>query len=219
MPTVVRVVTVALDQPAGVVEHLAAGLPPEERQGSPAAVVARAAARELLAAVTGVPAGELEITRKCGHCGHPSHGKPSLVRSPETSFSVSHSGAVGLVAMATGAVVGVDVERLRERARLDALAAKCFSAGEIAAWQDAPAAERLERFVRAWTAKEAYLKATGVGITTKLAEVPVDPRGWSMRALVAPAGYVATLAVDREDAVVEQTSWAPPVSESAGTGR
>jgi hypothetical protein len=40
------------------------------------------------------------------------------------------------------------------------------------------------------------LKAIGLGIVTRLAKVPVAPDGWNVDPIVAPPGFVATLATD-----------------------
>jgi 4'-phosphopantetheinyl transferase len=220
--TTVRITRVDLTPPPGVLEVLDARLPAAERDASPATRVARAAARELLAAALD-PAGSLapaavEISRRCGRCGHPAHGRPFVVGRDDLSFSVSHSGAVGLVAVVRGgATVGVDVEQLRPRHRLARLAARTLGPAQLARFRAAPEPDRLALFLGAWTAKEAYLKATGVGIATRLTDVPAEPDGYLIRALELLAGYVGAVAVDRPDFAVEYASWAPALSVSDGT--
>jgi 4'-phosphopantetheinyl transferase len=160
-----------------------------------------AAALDVLGERLGVPRSELEISRLCAHCGDPDHGKPSVVGRPDVSFNVSHSGRHGLVAVTIGANVGVDVEMVRPRRYLERLATRTLAPDDLAAWCDAPAGERLERFLRAWTAKEAYLKALGVGLTRRLRDVPVEPSDWTI-APITLEGAVASVAVDATDAVV-----------------
>jgi 4'-phosphopantetheinyl transferase len=188
--TTVRVVHIALDRPSN------AG--------------ARDAARVVLGHELGIAPGAVEITRECLLCGHPTHGKPRLVNEPSRSFSLSHSGAHALLALGAGdTIVGVDLEAVRPRPYLARLAARTLGPAQLAAWGARPPDERLEFFLRCWTAKEAYLKATGQGVTEKLADVPEEPAGWTLRALAAPAGYVATLAADAPDVAVEESrfSW------------
>jgi 4'-phosphopantetheinyl transferase len=163
-----------------------------------------ASTADLLAAALGRAPGELEISRRCRHCGHPSHGRPVLAGGP--SFSVSHSGGLALVALAPADVlVGVDVEQVRRRANLDKLAARVLSPEELAQWRATPPAERLVAFLRQWTAKEAYLKALGLGIATRLADVDVRPDGWTTMSLSVgedARAHVAALAVDRRDVML-----------------
>ena len=61
-------------------------------------------------------------------------------------------------------------------------------------FRSAPEAEQLTRFLHAWTAKEAYLKGVGRGITVRLSEVPEQPAGWSVEPFVVAAGYVGAVA-------------------------
>ena len=87
-----------------------------------------------------------------------------MAHSPEVpgsaiSFSLSHSQSFAVVAVADSARVGVDIEVIRPRARLDALAKRVLSPAEHADWLDYPPTARLRAFLERWTAKEAYLKA------------------------------------------------------------
>ena len=65
-----------------------------------------------------------------------------------SAFSLSHSQSFAVIAVATGARVGVDIEVERPRARLDALAARVLGSEEHADWLDVPrhgAAPRVPR--------------------------------------------------------------------------
>jgi 4'-phosphopantetheinyl transferase len=174
------------------------------------------ATRAILGYTLGVAPRDVHVSRQCVHCGHPSHGKPAVVGAPDVSFSLSHSGPWALVAVAAGADVGADLEALRGRAYLDRLARRALAPDELARWCDLPAERRLEGFLHAWTAKEAYLKANGWGITRPLREVPVRPPGWTI-APVPIEGAIAHVAA-AGDAEVRTRAWyAPRVSASAGT--
>jgi 4'-phosphopantetheinyl transferase len=162
---------------------------------------ARSATRAILARSLDVAPGDVEISRRCLHCGHPDHGKPLVVGAPDLSFSMSHSGAVGLVAVARGAAVGADVEVVRPRRRLERLAARTMSPAEHDRWRAVAPDEQLDAFLALWTAKEAQLKATGRGITVALRSVPASPDGWTIAPVAIP-GAVAHVAVDRADATV-----------------
>ena len=216
----VRVFSVDLDQPADVVGRLDALLPAGERDAPAPVRVARAMLRVVLAESLGKDPADVAISRKCAHCGHATHGRPAVAGDDGISFSLSHSGSFALVALADGnARVGVDVEEVRPRARLEALAARVLDPEEHAAWAAVDAAdERLRSFLRAWTAKEAYLKALGVGIATRLRDVPARVDGWTTCELYPGRGRVAALAVDRAEVGVEHLSVSPLAMSNGGTG-
>ncbi|WP_179951060.1 4'-phosphopantetheinyl transferase family protein [Xylanimonas oleitrophica] len=120
-------------------------------------------------------------------------------------FSLSYSGSVVAVAVSVDPV-GVDVERLPDGPTVHAVA--CLldprEAGELAAFADPD--ERRRRFARLWVMKEAYLKATGTGITDGVAQpyfgTSIGTRctsGWLLAPLDAPAGYAAAVAVRSGD--------------------
>ena len=213
-----RVFSFDLDVPVGVAADLDALLPPAERDAPPLVRVARAATRMLLADELEAEAGALEISRDCAHCGHPSHGRPAVVGA-DISFSLSHSGAFAMLAWARGGVrVGVDVERIRPRARLDALAARVLSEPEHAAWAAiADERDRLAAFLRAWTAREAYLKALGIGIVTRLRDVPARVDGWRTDEIDAGDACIAALAVDRTEIDVIRVRAGPIATWNGGT--
>ena len=214
-----RVFSVDLDQPAAVVAYLDRLIPVSERRASARIRVARASTRIVLADVLGIQSDQLSISRQCAHCGHPAHGRPTVAGDDRISFSVSHSGAFAVIALADGDVtVGVDVEELRPRRRLDALAQRILNDDEHAAWSLlADADERLRFFLQVWTAKEAYLKAIGIGVTTRLRDVPARVDGWHTRVLDLGPERVAALCVDRADLIVEHEVLSPLAMSSGGT--
>ena len=120
-------------------------------------------------------------------------GKPALVKEQnpgDLRFSLSHSGGTLLVAVARGREVGVDVETIRpNRPHLD-LARRFFSSEEAKVLAALPARVRPFAFTSAWTRKEAYLKATGEGISLRAlrkTEVTFAP-GEPARLLSTPNG-------------------------------
>lgn len=98
-------------------------------------------------------------------------GRP--VADPPLDVSLSHAGGwVAAVAYRHGRV-GVDLEATR---RVDgALARRCLSAAELA-WLDSASdgSSRQQRFLRLWTAKEAYLKAIGTGLGVDPRSITID---------------------------------------------
>lgn len=93
------------------------------------------------------------------------HGKPRLAGGDgELRFSMSHSGAIGLYAVALGVEVGIDVERCRRRPHVLAVAERAFG-GEVAARLGRLGeAEREREFLRLWVRHEAALKCLGTGL-------------------------------------------------------
>lgn len=105
-------------------------------------------------------------------------GKPcALLRGVPApmSFSVSHSGRHGLLALARAGRLGVDVEVRAARRDLDALMAAVLTPGERAEIESATADQRLARFYGLWTIKEALLKALGTGLQLDMAGFEVPP--------------------------------------------
>jgi len=216
MLTAVRVVLVDLGRPPSAVEALTATLATDERRGSPESQVARAALRDLLGEELGAAPESVEISRECARCGDPDHGKPFVVGA-DLSFSLSHSASVAVVALVRdSSQIGIDLEAVRDRVRLQDLAQRVCSPEQFDAWQALPVADQLPGFFRLWTAKEAYLKATGEGITTSLAAVPERPDGWFVGTVPGmPEGYVAALAIDRPEIEITAVEWR--LNPSGGT--
>ncbi|MEO8335556.1 MAG: 4'-phosphopantetheinyl transferase superfamily protein, partial [bacterium] len=139
------------------------------------------------------------------------YGKPALRDDVDVRFNLSHSGDLALVAVARGRDVGVDVERWNANIEHVALADYVFSIAERAALRELSESERVAGFFAAWSRKEAYIKATGHGITRGLDHFDVtlrpgesacilddrmDPmfrEGWVMRDVPVPDGYSAAL--------------------------
>lgn len=217
-PVTVSVWNVDLLQPISVVDALRAWLDDDEIHAAASRradglrhryIVAHGAVRSILGARLGIDPGAVVFSRHCDQCGDPLHGKPVLPDHGDLSFSLSHSESFAMVAIASGALVGVDIEIVRPRPQLDRLAARVLSDEEHAEWLEAEPQQRTEAFLARWTAKEAYLKATGAGIWRPLREVPRVPDGWTVVGIPSPLGTVASIAV-AAPAVVEIDQWLPP---------
>src|SRR6202034_3868256 len=60
----------------------------------------------------GVPLTDVRLSRRCRRCGHRTHGKPHMMFPPcDLELSVSRTGTVVAVALATGVEIGIDIER------------------------------------------------------------------------------------------------------------
>ena len=109
-------------------------------------------AKTMLAALGGVPVEEIHLARD-------GRGKPYVIGLP-LYFSISHSG--GHVACAVDAApVGLDVEERRPR---DTAAARRVCSPQELAFIFADEEGASLRFLQVWTAKEACVKLSGVGL-------------------------------------------------------
>jgi 4'-phosphopantetheinyl transferase len=102
-------------------------------------------------------------------------GKPLLAdRSRRLAISVSHSGDVGLIAVAGAARLGVDVQRVDPGIDAVGLAQTAFAPEEIAELRLFDGASRTELFYRLWTHREAVAKALGVGLRVDPTQLCID---------------------------------------------
>ncbi|QWP77900.1 4'-phosphopantetheinyl transferase superfamily protein [Lysobacter sp. K5869] len=128
-------------------------------------------ARAWLAAELGDP--DLQVARD-------GRQRPHLLPPHEAwDCNWSHSGERLLVALARGARVGVDLERLHRRPRALEVAKRYFTDAEanwLAAQDDRDLA-----FLRLWCAKEAVLKAHGHGLSFGLHRLRFEPSAGEMR--------------------------------------
>uniref|UniRef100_A0A7C2NZD0 4'-phosphopantetheinyl transferase superfamily protein n=1 Tax=Schlesneria paludicola TaxID=360056 RepID=A0A7C2NZD0_9PLAN len=109
------------------------------------------------------------------------HGKPLLSSLPTLhsplSFNVSHADDVALFAIGWSCELGVDVERSRDHDWRN-MARRFFATAEWEQLQRLPTELQHAAFCRVWTCKEAYMKATGQGMSLPLGSFAVcaDPR-------------------------------------------
>ncbi|MER6348136.1 4'-phosphopantetheinyl transferase family protein [Streptomyces sp. NPDC001595] len=159
--------------------------------------------RRVLGAYTGLPPAAVRLVREpCPGCGGP-HGRPAVAgpAGARLHFSLSHAEGLALLALAAEPV-GVDVERV-PRARLAEDAAASLHRSEQAELARLEAAARPDGFARCWTRKEAYLKATGEGLSGAALRDhylgtgprPAAPPGWTVTDVDVPLGWAAACAV------------------------
>ena len=147
--------------------------------------------------------------------GYGPNGKPFLedaCNRDELTFNLSHSKELAIYAITRKRRIGVDVERLRPITESDRIVADLYAF--TARRPDQPA----EPFLNWWTRYEAYLKASGSGLSRRIdstedsmlegrvsrssvtksaSEETVE---WSLQTLMPAPGYAAAL-------VVEATDW------------
>lgn len=162
--------------------------------------------RRILAAQLGVDPGGVTFA--------PGTGKPRLAGGAGPCFNLSHAGELALVAVARREV-GVDVERRVDLEVVDLEVVDLAFTPREAAWVRSLApGDQPDAFLRLWTAKEAYLKATGSGLSVPPSTVEVAlPAGgdepvrvarrgtgrWWVRHLRPAPGYVAAVAAEGRD--------------------
>lgn len=94
------------------------------------------------------------------------YGKPYLL-DHTLYFNHSHSQQYYALALSERVKdIGIDVEELDRKVRLDSLAQHAFHADEYATWQNLE--QDREFWFKVWTTKEAVLKASGLGIRLDL---------------------------------------------------
>ncbi len=104
-----------------------------------------------------------------------TRGKPYVAGDPAPlQFNLSHSGDLALVAVARDRELGVDLEQHRASVATGPVAERYFSRQEVASLRALPPEERIEAFFRVWTRKEAFMKATGAGLSYGLSQFTVS---------------------------------------------
>jgi 4'-phosphopantetheinyl transferase len=141
-----------------------------------------------------------------------AYGKPALAGEELLQFNMSHSHGMALYALTEGRDIGVDVEHVRADFTSDDIARRFFSPFEVESLCGLPTEERVASFFRCWTRKEAYIKATGRGLSQPLDgfDVTLGPEEsaallrtddgsherWSMANIEVGPGYAGALAVE-----------------------
>lgn len=181
-------------------------------------IVGRGILRQILGWYTGQSATAIHFRYPCA-CGNPhcatERRKPTLDPScgdATLTFNVSHADAHALYAIARDRPVGVDIERIDPAIALGELVAGVLCASERCALATLPGDRWRDAFFGLWTAKEAYLKGRGIGLTLPPDRVEVALRGdtpsgllsvggdrseaahWSLRAFQPVPGYTGTVA-------------------------
>jgi 4'-phosphopantetheinyl transferase len=210
----IRVLTVPLEHPPHPVEELIGHLTVDERERADRFRVEKPrhqfiTTRGLLRLTLGKILGMAPEKAPIGYTGA---GKPFLQGiSDAPHFNVAHTDGLALIALAKR-TIGVDVERVRAIASLEGLVGRFFSSAEQECYHSLDPAKQLAGFFRAWTCKEALLKAVGSSVAyLDLFDVELHPdrpakllatkhpglagAEWHLAALDSADGYVAAVAV------------------------
>jgi len=176
-------------------------------------VAAHALARSLLATLCAIPPDALRFAAG-------PHGKPNLVAEQNgrgLRFNISHCAGMVVVAVATGAEIGIDVESVDRDWTMD-LAESFLAPAELAAMRELAEAARAQALASTWTLKEAFVKAIGAGLSHPLDRIIVraeplslcgaardaaEPDGWSFRHYRPDGRHVVALAVKRAAVAID----------------
>jgi 4'-phosphopantetheinyl transferase len=175
---VVHVWPVVTQVPELVAKELELVLQPEEKRRAYqfrfenlrcSFIARRAALRVLLGRYLNMGATSIDFS-------YETRGKPKIVGNSPVRFNVSHSGGLALFAFAAHCDVGIDVEQIRPLPDIQSIAEQHFCSQEAAELLSLPPDQREHAFFLCWTRKEAYIKATGDGLSTPLNEFRVTLR-------------------------------------------
>lgn len=161
------------------------------------------------------------------------YGKPWVShRNGDASltFNLSVSHGLVLYAVTRDREIGVDVERVRGGLPHVGLANRFFAAAEREELRRLPADAVIRGFFNGWTRKEAYVKAIGTGLVTRLdsfavsltpgaparldAPAPAGGGRWTITSLDEFAGYAAALVVAGDCERIVHRAW--PTSDVLG---
>lgn len=217
-PSDVHVWQADLDAPEMVRHRLGRLLVPEEQaraarfyfeRDRQRYLAGRGLLRLLLGRYLGRPPEGLELT-------YNRYGRPSLAGSdnlPPLHFNLSHSGPIALFAFTLDRPLGVDVERIRSDLDHEKIAERFFSLRERQVLHNLSAMDMALGFFNAWTRKEAYIKALGMGLSLPLdsfdvtlapgrparlleaRQQPGEADHWTLYDLAPRPGYCGALAV------------------------
>jgi 4'-phosphopantetheinyl transferase len=103
-------------------------------------------------------------------------GKPRVSDSEghAPSFSLSHCRGLVACAVADGIDLGIDVEAVDRQVDVAEIAERHFSRAEAADVASRSGHDQTIRFIELWTLKEAFAKATGVGLSQPLDTVTFE---------------------------------------------
>ena len=171
-------------------------------------IVARGILRQLLG-------NYLDISPKSLKFEYSDRGKPhfGLNTGKAMQFNISHSEEYALFGFTYDRLIGVDIEYLREMPDAVKIAKRFFSPQEYELICNLDAKQQRQAFFKLWTAKEAYLKAIGTGLSGLASiNINLDPScdriylssndnsasvdNWSIYSCIPTPNYVGTIAID-----------------------
>ena len=110
------------------------------------------------------------------------YGKPSIPEYPSLSFSLSHSGDYAVIAFADKKEcnqIGIDIQKRNEKKSVLDIAKHFYSEAEKRIIESAESDNKdaaIDLFYEIWSAKEGYIKCTGLGLSETLSDFSVVPK-------------------------------------------
>jgi 4'-phosphopantetheinyl transferase len=145
------------------------------------------------------------------------YGKPmitSLYGGSDLDFNLAHTRGLVAAAITSQGRIGIDVERIDPAKSDTAIATDFFAPAELALLRRSPPADWPHWFFRLWTLKEAYIKALGTGLNTRLqsfaftfdpirialaSDAGADARDWHFAMETVTPEHVLSVAAYRPD--------------------
>ena len=121
-------------------------------------LVTRALGRGVLARALGVAPSRLSFRRN-------AHGRPELASSGDLRFNLTNTTELVACAVARSREVGIDAEHASRADDILEVAHIVFTTSERKALAALDSGARCARALHLWTAKEAYVKARGLGLS------------------------------------------------------
>jgi 4'-phosphopantetheinyl transferase len=210
LPDEIHVWRIELEQPEAQLQNLAATLSSDEtaraerfyfQEHRQRFIAGRGILRTILSRYLDIQPLQVQFN-------YQQRGKPVLADTfadTGLAFNLSHSQGLGLCAVNCTYPIGVDLEYIRPMSDLEALAKRFFLPREYEMLRSLSANQQQEVFFRYWTCKEAYLKATGDGLSQleqiEVSLTPTEPaklqilEDWSLFELLPANNYVAAVAI------------------------
>jgi len=228
----VHVFCASIQQPLWGLQQLAEILSPDEQlrannfyfeKDRCRFIVCRGILRTILGRYLDIKPGDIQFD-------YGLHSKPALLETNSShslvQFNLSHSQELALYAFTLKRQVGIDVEYIRSIDDIDSLAKHFFSEQEYTVLRKLPESQKQVAFFNCWTRKEAYIKATGQGLSLPLNQFEVsfipgekarllrtftdskEASLWSLQELTPNPEYIAAIAVQGFNSQLKMFSWA-----------
>lgn len=185
------------------------------REHQNAYVFCRGLLRLIVATHIALPPEEVQF-------GYLPFGKPVVESDPGLHINIAHSGSLFACATTRLGPVGIDVELIRRLDDWSSIAERYFAAEELTELRGSR--DPHHAFYSYWTAKEAFLKATGEGLRRDLRSFATsisnvsrerlvridqpyeDVSKWTLRTFSTPPGYKGALALRKPLDVLRVTT-------------
>jgi 4'-phosphopantetheinyl transferase len=125
------------------------------------------------------------------------HGKPAIESgrlNKTLQFNLAHSNDWAVYAFGWDMPLGIDLEHVRPMPDVDDLAKRFFSPSESTLIHSLFDDQKWETFFTIWTCKEAFLKASGSGLTLPLDQFEVSPKANGGMKLTSISGNLKSAA-------------------------